>query len=92
MSRAALEPSEGPGADYLHCPFFLRSSIVCMHHDVQPCPAPPWGWFFWHILIQALASQLAASAGGAKAAVRLNTNRVVRNASIKRMINISLVK
>jgi hypothetical protein len=43
--------------------------------------------------MQALASQLTARAGrGAKAPLRLKTNRTVRNESSKRMINISIVK
>jgi hypothetical protein len=55
-----------PRGDYLHCPFFLRSSIVCRQNETQPCPAPNWGPAFWHLLIQTLASQLtpAASTGG----------------------------
>jgi hypothetical protein len=52
--------------DYLHCPFFLRSSIVIAQFELQTRPAPPWGFRFWHMLIQAFKSQLtAASAGGA---------------------------
>jgi hypothetical protein len=51
--------------DYLHCPFFLRSSIVMAQFELQTRPAPPWGFRFWHVLIQAFRSQLTASAGGA---------------------------
>jgi hypothetical protein len=54
-----------PPRDYLHCPFFLRSSIVCKHHDEQP--QPDVAHFFEQAFMQALASQLAASAVGAKA-------------------------
>jgi hypothetical protein len=57
--------------DYLHCPFFLRSSIVIARFELQTRPAPPWGFRFWHMLIQAFKSQLTASAGdGANAAVK----------------------
>jgi hypothetical protein len=57
--------SEDSPRDYLHCPFFLRSSIVCKHHDEQP--QPDVAHFFEQAFMQALASQFAASAVGAKA-------------------------
>ena len=48
--------------DYLHCPAFLRLSIVCRHPEVQAFPAANCGPRFWHALVQALTSQLTAAA------------------------------
>jgi hypothetical protein len=52
-------------ADHLHCPAFLRLSIACRHPDVQAWPVANRGPRHWHALIQALRSQLTASAGAA---------------------------
>jgi hypothetical protein len=52
-------------ARYLHCPAFLRLSIVCRQNDVQAFPAANWGPRFWQLLMQILTSQPAASAGRA---------------------------
>ena len=46
----------------LHCPAFLRLSIVCRHPEVQAFPAANCGPRFWHALVQALTSQLTAAA------------------------------
>jgi hypothetical protein len=65
----------------------LRSSIVIAQFELQTRPAPPWGFRFWHVLIQAFKSQLTASAGdGANAAVRPKTNTVDSKASNKRRV------
>jgi hypothetical protein len=61
-------PAQPPGSsapDYLHCPLFLRLSIVCKQFDahIQPGVAH----FFEQTFMQALTSQLTASADGAKA-------------------------
>jgi hypothetical protein len=63
---AVLETSNGLAVkSYLHCFAFLRSSIVCKHHDAQPQAEVPH--FFEQAFMQALTSQLTASADGAKA-------------------------
>jgi hypothetical protein len=54
---------------------------------VQPCPAPYWGFRFWHALIQVLTSQLTASAGrGAKKIDSPQTTAADINASDNRRI------
>jgi hypothetical protein len=63
--RSEAEPPEISAPDYLHCFAFLRSSIVCRHHDAQPQPGV--AHFFEQAFMQALTSQLTASADGAKA-------------------------
>jgi len=58
---------------------------VIWHAELQPGPAAPWGFRFWHTLTQALKLQLtAASTGGAKAAMRPKMNTVDSKASDKR--------
>ena len=74
--------------DYLHCPAFLRLSIVCRHPEVQAFPAANCGPRFWHALVQALTSQLtaAARADGAETCAEIGRFMVAASENMPRRI------
>jgi hypothetical protein len=58
----------------LHCPPFLRLSIVCKQFDAHIQPAV--AHFFEQALMQAFTSQLTANADGAKATERNTADKI----------------
>ena len=78
--RLLLGPREKINPLYhLHCPLFLRLSIVCKQFEAHIQPGV--GHFFEQAFMQALTSQLAARAGGAKPIEAPYTNIADRKAS-----------
>ncbi len=89
LERAALPPSRvglRRTGYFLHCPLALRSCIVCAHQELQPAPgvAPA---LLVQMVMQALKSQLTASAGDDMAKVPRNSAK--RNAGKRRDMNAS---